>query len=162
MAAFLSDPFKNWTPFKIWTFKIWLLKSSVLGWRLVFQVWLSSPYCTILFYFLNIVGIRKPDMSGFWMLKIRSDCKWSGYRMAFENRTICPVFECKTIQKPDENVRFSRDIWKPDHFVRFSNGQTDPQNVRFLNDSGFRMIPDFEWFRISKGRFSDPHCTAVL
>ena len=81
----------------------------------------------------NTVGIGKPDMSSFRMVKSRSDMKWSGFRMvvlsgfqmAFENQTMKWL-----------------TIGKLDGFVWFSNGQ--PFDISTFKMSGFQIDPDFE------------------
>ena len=83
----------------------------------------------------NTVGIWIPDMSGFRMVKSRSDMKWSGFRTSK-----CPVFEL-------QHVRFSNDRPIPSENRMFLSGfrmvrailKPDIKNVRFSNDSGIQM-----------------------
>ena len=85
----------------------------------------SSPHCT--------VGIRKPDMSGFRMVDLSSVFEWSGFRM---------------VEKQDgrQTISLDRFIYKNifSLYIKWSSlinhSKTDLQNVRFSNESGFRMV----------------------
>ena len=72
------------------------------------------------------MGLRKPDMSGFRMVDHVGI--WNGVRIS-NGRPFCQLpFENRTKMSGFRLV-----------FV-ICHSESDPQNVRFSNDSGFRMV----------------------